>query len=83
MTNEAREAIRDKDRALSRARRTGLEANWVEARRLRNTVGRDIRNLRADYLKEQQEVHKNDPKKFWKCVSSILPGKKVGMVVYG
>ena len=76
MTNEAIEAINDKDRALNRARRTGSEEDWEVARRLRNQVGRDIRNLRADFLKSQQEVNREDPKKFWKCVSSVLPGKR-------
>ena len=76
MTNEAIEAIKDKDRALRRAKRSGTEADWAEARRLRNQLGKDIRNLRADYLKNQQAENKDDPKKFWKCVSTILPGKK-------
>ena len=78
MTNEAIEAIRDKDRALKKAKRTGREHDWAEARRLRNKVGRDIRNLRADYLKNQQEANREDPKKFWKNIASILPGKKGG-----
>ena len=47
-----------------------------EGKRLRNEVGRSLRDLRADYLKQQQEAHKADPKKFWKSVSSIIPDKK-------
>ena len=74
MTNEAIEAIRDKDRALIRARRTGREDDWAEARRLRNKVGRDIENLRADYLKNQQEANRDDPKKFLKNIASVIPG---------
>ena len=76
MTNEAIEAIKDKDRALCRARRTRREEDWNEAKRLRNRVGRDIENLRADYLKDQQETFKADPKKFWKSIASVIPGKK-------
>ena len=76
MTNEAIEAIKDKDRALIKARRTKREEDWAQAKRLRNSVGRDIKNLRADYLKNQQEIHRADPKKFWKNIASILPGKK-------
>ena len=76
MTNEAIEAIRDKDRALSKARRTGKEEDWIVAKRLRNRVGRDVENLRANYLKNQQEANGADPKRFWKNVASILPGKK-------
>ena len=76
MTNEAIEAIKDKDRAMRRAKRSRREDDWVEARRMRNRVGRDIENLRANYLKDQQEANREDPKKFWKNISSIMPGKK-------
>ena len=76
ITNEAVESIRDKDKLLKKAKRTGREEDWVEARLARNRVGRDLENLRADFLREQQEVNKNDPKKFWKTISTIFPGKK-------
>ena len=76
ITNEAIEAIRDKDRVMSRAKRTGRAEDWEEARRARNRVGRDLENLRADYLKRQQEANREDPKKFWRNIASIFPGKK-------
>ena len=76
ITNEAIEAIRDKDRLLKRAKRTGTEEDWERARRVRNSVGRDLENLRADYLKQKQEEHRNDPKKFWSTLGKIVPGKK-------
>ena len=61
---------------MRRAKRTGSARDWEEARRVRNEVGKNLRNLRADYLTQQQEAHKSDPKKFWKTVSSIVPDKK-------
>ena len=76
ITNEAVEAIRDKDRLLKKARKSGKEADWANARLARNRVGRDLENLRADFLKGQQEINKNDPKNFWKSISSVFPGKK-------
>ena len=78
MTNEAIEAIKDKDLALNRARRTRKEEDWARAKEMRNRVGRDIENLRKDYLKNQQEAHMADPKKFWKTIASVIPGKKGG-----
>ena len=78
ITNEALEAIKDKDRLLRRARRSGREDDWVSAKRERNRVGREIENLRAEYLKSKQEEFKSDPKKFWKSISSIIPNKKQG-----
>ena len=76
VTNEVLEIIRDKDKLMRRARRTGSEEHWVRARRARNEVGRQVENVRADYLKTQQETHKNDPKEFWKSIAPIFPGKK-------
>ena len=76
MTNEAIEAIKDKDRQIRKAKRTGKEEDWMEAKRVRNKVGRDIENLRADFLKRQQNVNRADPKIFWKNIASIIPGKK-------
>ena len=63
LTHEALEAIRDKDKALQKAEKSGLNVDWDMARLL-NKVGRDLENLRADYLKNQQETHRIDPKKF-------------------
>ena len=78
ITNEAIEAIKDKDRLLRKAKRTGKEEDWEVARRMRNGVGRDLENLRADYLKQKQEEYSNDPKKFWATLGKIFPGKKQG-----
>ena len=76
MTNEMLESIKDKDRLLRKAKNSGQKADWDEARRARNRVGRDLELLRADFLKNQQEMHKAEPKKFWKTVANIFPGKK-------
>ena len=48
----------------------------MEAKRVRNKVGKDLKKLRADFLKQQQEAYKTDPKKFWKSISEIIPNKK-------
>ena len=76
ITNEALEAIKDKDRLLRKAKRSGLERDWEEAKRVRNRVGRDLEIMRADFLKQQQQIHRADPKKFWSTVSSIIPGNR-------
>ena len=55
ITNDAIEAIRDKDRLLKKAKRTGRAVDWGVARRARNEVGRDLENLRTDFLKRKQE----------------------------
>ena len=76
LTNEALEAIRDKDNLLRKAMRTRNERDWAIARESRNRIGRDLRNLRSEFLLNQQTIHKDDPKKFWSTISSIIPGKR-------
>ena len=76
ITNEAIEAIKDKDRLHRQANNTGTWEDWEEAKRCRNKVGKDLKNLRADFLRQQQEVHKAGPKKFWQTISEIIPSKK-------
>ena len=76
VTNEILEEIKDKDRSLRTARRTGKAEDWDQARRDRNRVGRLVEQARADFLKEQQDELADDPKKFWHTVKSIIPVKK-------
>ena len=54
ITNEAIEAIRDKNKLLQKARKSGKERDWTVAKEARNRVGRELENLRSDFLKRQQ-----------------------------
>ena len=53
-----------------------LENDKIEMRRMRNLVNIAVKNARADYIRDQLETHKNDPKKFWKELNAIIPNKK-------
>ena len=76
ITNEILEEIRDKDLALKKARRTGKHHDWAFARNERNRVGRLIEVARKDFFEEEQKNSKGDPKKFWRNIVSVIPGKK-------
>ena len=76
VTNEIIEEIKDKDRSLRDAKRSGKVEDWETAKRARNRVGRLVEQGKSDFLKEQQEELENDPKKFWRLVKDIVPGKK-------
>ena len=76
VTNEILEEIKDKDAAMRVARRSGLPQDWVHAKAERNRVGRLIEQAKAEFLKEQQQELVDDPKKFWRLVKSIVPGKR-------
>ena len=70
-TREILEEIKDKDYLLKRAKRTRLPEDWVAARRARNYMGTVIN------LKSQQRDRVNEPQKFWRLVSSIVPNNRV------
>ena len=76
ITNEILEEIKDKDLALHLAKRSNKAEDWLNAKADRNRVGRLVDQAKADFLKDQQQVLADDPKKFWRVVKSIVPGKK-------
>ena len=78
VTNELLEEIKDKDRALRTAKRTGKEVDWAQAKLARNRVRRLVEQARADFWKDQQLELEDDPKMFWRVVKTIVPGKKAG-----
>ena len=73
ITNEIIEQIKDKDRALKKAKRTNNPDDWIRARRLRNDCLRTVRNAKSTFIQAELNTHFDDPKKFWDNVSSILP----------
>ena len=84
ITREIIELIKDKDRLIKRAKISGVEEEWNVAKRARNFVSAQVRNLRAEFLIEEQRNNADDPKKFWRNISSILPknkGGKAGIVL--
>ena len=75
ISNEILESIHDKDILLRQAKRTGLENDWKLAKNARNRLNLDIKNIKAEFIQENLEIHQGDPKKFWKDVQIILPKK--------
>ena len=75
ITNEILESIRDKDILLKRAKLSGDDQDWAHARRARNIVNANIKNLKADFIKTNLNQHQGDSKKFWKDIQNILPMK--------
>ena len=76
LTNDIVLLMKERDRCLRKYSKTRLEVDKKEMRKIRNLVNISVKNARADYIKEKLETHKNDPKKFWKHISEILPNKK-------
>ena len=78
VSNEIIEEIKDKDRVLREAKKSGKREDWETAKRERNRVGRLVEQAKADFLVDQQEQFQDDPKKFWRLIKSIVPGKNKG-----
>ena len=73
ITHELIEQIKDKDRALRKAKKSKSQDDWVRARRMRNSCHKAVRNAKANFIKNEINNHTGDPKKFWDNISSILP----------
>ena len=73
ITHELIEQIKDKDRALKMAKQSNKADDWVRARRLRNDCLKNVRNAKSEFIKNEIDNHRNDPRKFWDMISSILP----------
>ena len=72
-TNELLEQIKDKDKALKRAKKTGKSNDWKIARRLRNDCLREVRRAKTDFIQNELNTNWNDSKKFWQQINTILP----------
>ena len=56
--------MKERDRSLKVYLKSRSENDKKEMRRLRNLVNITVKNARAEFVKDQLETHKNDPKKF-------------------
>ena len=66
------EILIDKDRSLRQAKRTNNEDDWNIARYFRNQAKLLVRQAKAEYFKEQLDMNKKNPKKFWHTVADVL-----------
>ena len=76
LTNDLIAIMKERDRCLLQFSACKTEENKAKMRRARNLANISIKMARADYIKEQLNTHKNDPKKFWKRIAEIIPNSK-------
>ena len=76
ITPELLEFIKDKDKALKKAKRTRLPEDWVLARRLRNECLARVRNCKAEFIKNELTSNQDDSKKFWNSIKTVIPDTK-------
>ena len=76
VTPELLEFIKDKDKALRKAKKSKTNADWEIARRLRNQCLNRVRNCKSNFIKEQLNENFDDSKKFWNTIKKIVPDMK-------
>ena len=76
ITQELIELANDRDKAMKLARKSPTVLNVSNARALRNEAKLAFRRIREEYIKARLEEHKNDPKKCWRDLETVIPGKK-------
>ena len=76
VTQELLEFINDKDDLLRLAKRMNNIEDWNTARIARNLVAGMVRNAKKDYLQEEINQNHENPNKFWKAISKLLPDSK-------
>ena len=75
MDNNLIEQMKDRDYFYRKAKQTQNIDDWNIAKHLRNTTNFNIRQAKADFIINELEVSKNDPKKFWRTLKKVFPGK--------
>ena len=76
LTHDLITLMNHRDECLKQYARTKTEEDKIKMRKARNSTNIAVKAARADYIKEQLETHRNDPKKFWKNISEIIPNRK-------
>ena len=76
LTNDLINLTKERDRSLKVYQKSKQENDKKEMRRLRNLVNLSVKNARADFGKDQLKTHKDDPKKFWKELNTLIPNSK-------
>ena len=68
--------IKDEDRLLSRAKNSNKLFDWGIVRNSRNTTNFQILHAKANYMKDNLNLHQNNSKRFWQNIKEILPTMK-------
>ena len=71
--------MKERDRCLSQYAKTRLEKDKKDMRKARNITNLAVKNARAEFIKEQLEFYKNDAKKSWKNIATVIPKNKSGV----
>lgn len=66
----------ERDKLFKIARKSGLESDWLAARRQRQKVNYAIKKAKSNYFKQKLKECKGDSKKFWNIINEIISEKR-------
>ena len=67
--------MKDRDYFYRKAKNSQKYDDWNIAKHLRNQVNLNIRKAKADFIHDELNSNKKDPKKFWRVINRVFPGK--------
>ena len=76
ITPQLLELIKDKDYAIKKAKKKKDPNLWNQAKQLRNSCTKRLREARADYIKGNLDNNMGNSKKFWKNIQNVIPNRK-------
>ena len=74
MDEETRDLIKRKNSFLKKAHKTGKKEDWIEARRQRNSVNKQIKSKKSKFI--VREARSKNPKKIWSVIRQLIPSEK-------
>ena len=72
--------MRKRDTTYREARKKKDPVTWRKATFLRNRVEMAIKNSKRDKIQRELHLNRNNPKKFWENISSVISNDKVGNI---
>ena len=74
---EVKKSMNDRDKLLSKARKSKNEADWVAYKRLRNYCTNLIKRSKASFHRNLLSENIRNPRKFWSTIKTIFPSKSM------
>ena len=76
MKKKILDSMRKRDRFKRIAKKSKFESDWINYKKMRNTVNSMIRRAKRTYIAESIVKHKGNSGEMWKLLKYLIPDKK-------
>ena len=73
MHHDLRSAMVDRDRLLTKARKTKKVEDWIAYKCLRNKCNNKLKSAKSTFERNLLENNTTNPKKFWRVIKKVFP----------